>query len=212
MVAGSVSWRQMLEEIVEGDEGSLMWSMQSWKDTCWPEGGIATYGRRNGLTVNIFKCVQKRAKNEELTCCVEHVPVEVGNIVKYVNFDTRNGMEYIYQGTVLQYGLGLAWTFALAWLVLYVYSLREFSQRNRMFWDLADAGSMPLIEGPYGLRYIKFWCYLYLATFSPGRCNESWVSTLRSTLVTTESLSMSNRLLIILEGSVGPLMENFDAW
>ena len=37
-----------------------------------------TYGRRNGFTVNTFKCVQKRAKI-----------VEVRNIVKYVNLDTN---------------------------------------------------------------------------------------------------------------------------
>ena len=43
--------------------------------------------------------------------------------------------------SILQYGLGLAWRFALAHLLLDVYGLREFSQRNRMFRDLADAGS-----------------------------------------------------------------------
>ena len=35
--------------------------------------------------------------------------------------------------SILQYGLGLAWRFALARLLLDVYGLREFSQRNRMF-------------------------------------------------------------------------------
>ena len=50
---------------------------------------MATYGRRNDFTVNIFKCVRKREKIVELTYCVEHVPVEVGNIMKYVNLDTN---------------------------------------------------------------------------------------------------------------------------
>ena len=48
---------------------------------------------------------------------------------------------------ILQYGLGIAWRFALALLLLDVYGLSEFSQRNRMLQDLADAGSVPLIEG-----------------------------------------------------------------
>ena len=49
--------------------------------------------------------------------------------------------------SILQYGLWLAWRFALARLLLDVYGLREFSQRNRMFRDLADAGTVPLMEG-----------------------------------------------------------------
>ena len=49
--------------------------------------------------------------------------------------------------SILQYGLGIAWRFALALLLLDVYGLSEFSQRNRMLQDLADAGSVPLIEG-----------------------------------------------------------------
>ena len=48
--------------------------------------------------------------------------------------------------SILQYGLGLAWRFALARLLLDVYGLREFSPRNRMFHDLADAGMVPLME------------------------------------------------------------------
>ena len=49
--------------------------------------------------------------------------------------------------SILQYGLGLAWRLALARLLLDVYDLREFSQRNRMSRDLADAGTVPLMEG-----------------------------------------------------------------
>ena len=49
--------------------------------------------------------------------------------------------------SILQYGLWLAWRFALARLLLDVYGLREFSQQNRMFRDLADAGTAPLMEG-----------------------------------------------------------------
>ena len=41
------------------------------------------------MTVNIFKCVQKRATIVGLNYCVEHFPVKVGNIVKYVNLDTN---------------------------------------------------------------------------------------------------------------------------
>ena len=52
--------------------------------------------------------------------------------------------------SILQYGLGLAWIFALARLLLDVYGLQEFSQRNRIFRDLADAGSVPLMEGRLG--------------------------------------------------------------
>ena len=48
---------------------------------------------------------------------------------------------------ILQCGQGLAWRFALAWLLLDVYGLREFLQRKRMFRDLADAGLVPLTEG-----------------------------------------------------------------
>ena len=49
--------------------------------------------------------------------------------------------------SILQYGLWLAWRFALARLLLDVYGLQEFSQRNRMVHDLADAGTVPLMEG-----------------------------------------------------------------
>ena len=62
-----------------------MRSMKSGKDTRWPEGGTATYERINGSKVNLFTGVQKRAKIEELTNGVEDVPVEIGNIFKYVN-------------------------------------------------------------------------------------------------------------------------------
>ena len=49
--------------------------------------------------------------------------------------------------SILQYGIGLAWRFALARLLLDVYGLKQFSLRNQMFQDLADAGSVPPIEG-----------------------------------------------------------------
>ena len=50
-----------LEANIGGDECLLMRSMQSGMDTRWPEGGVATYGRRNSFTVNIFKHVRKWA-------------------------------------------------------------------------------------------------------------------------------------------------------
>ena len=78
-----------LEANVGKDECSLMQRMPSRRVTRWPKGGSATYRRRNGLTVNLFKCVPKRAKIMELTYCVEHVPVEVGKRVKYVNLGTN---------------------------------------------------------------------------------------------------------------------------
>ena len=47
-----------LEANVGGDECSLMRSMQSGVDTHWPEGGVATYGRRSGFTRCIGKMVR----------------------------------------------------------------------------------------------------------------------------------------------------------
>ena len=63
-----------------------------------------------------------------------------------------DGVMYLMVGalivmSILQYGLGLAWRFALECLLLDFCCLREFSPRNRMFRDLVDAGSVPLMEG-----------------------------------------------------------------
>ena len=77
-----------------------------------------------------------------------------------------------------------------------------------MFQDLADAGSLPLKV--VWLKIYKFRFYINLATFSPGRCNESRVSNSQITTVNMESLRTCNQLLITLEGVVGPLMENLD--
>ena len=69
--------------------------------------------------------------------------------------------------SILQYGLGLAWRFSLDRLLLDVYSLREFSQRNAMFRDLADAGSVPLMEGPW-LKIFNS-TIVYFGHFLPGQ-------------------------------------------
>ena len=49
--------------------------------------------------------------------------------------------------SILQYGLGLAWRLTLALLLRNVYDSREFTQMNQLFRDLADAGSVPLLDG-----------------------------------------------------------------
>ena len=69
--------------------------------------------------------------------------------------------------SILQYGLGLAGRFALACLLLDVYGLREFSQRNRMFRDLADAGTVPLME----VGWLKIYdsIIVYFCHFLPGQ-------------------------------------------
>ena len=158
-----------------------MGSMHSGKYTRWPEGGITAYVRRNRLIVNRFKCVQKRSKIMELTYCVEQVTVEVGNIVKCVNLDTRSGygvhiyikamriflaVMYLLVGalivmSILQYGLVLALRFALVWLLLDVYGSREFQKGTGCFKIWRMLAWCPLLKA----EWLKIYKILILYIF-----------------------------------------------
>ena len=109
---------------------------QTMMEACMDEGCIQQYlSRSSSYSLSIL-----RQSIEEEACEVLDPFIELEQVWSlYIKgLSIFLGVMYLLVGalivmSILQYGLGLAWRFALARLLLDVYGLREFSQRNRMF-------------------------------------------------------------------------------